>query len=152
MGITATIGRLFRSAPKRQLADQIYPWQWKPISSAPSGKYLLLGWQIEAPIDGISYLIETGELDEGRWIDGPGPQPDFWMDELPYYRRKPMSSAPSGETIIVGWDFEEDGKQYYDFDVTELLDGEWVEGPIQPDWWMYSPSLPDVSRSQALNH
>lgn len=143
MGLIATIRRVLQPMPEKQYQPYQAAWQWQPIGTAPSDKYLLLGWKTEPDnAEGFSHLIATSELHEGKWIDGPGPQPDFWMEELPYYGRQPMTEAPSGENIIVGWDTQEGDQHYYDFDVTELEGGLWIEGPIQPDWWMYGPGLP----------
>lgn len=119
------------------------PGQWRPIEAAPNDKYLLLGWRIppDNP-DGFLHLIATGTLQDGQWNEGPGPRPDFWMDELPTRGRRLMVDAPSGVAVIVGWDYQDGDQLYYDFDVTELEEGRWIEGPVQPDWWMFGPDLP----------
>lgn len=58
---------------------------------------------------------------------------------------KPISTAPSGETILLAWD---DGGDDYDFLFSEgeLEDGLWQDGPNQPNWWMYCPAPPSKQR------
>lgn len=63
---------------------------WKPISSAPSGRDLLLGWSEGGEgADGNEYdsFVNIGPLHDGEWLDGPGPQPDWWA-ELPSVPKK----------------------------------------------------------------
>lgn len=61
---------------------------------------------------------------------------------------KPISTAPSGETILLAWD---DGGDDYDFLFSEgeLENGVWLDGPKQPDWWMYCPVPPSKRRFTA---
>lgn len=63
---------------------------------------------------------------------------------------KPISTAPSGETILLAWD---DGGDDYDFLFSEgeLHDGVWLDGRMQPDWWMYCPAPPSKRRLTADN-
>lgn len=58
---------------------------WKPISTAPNNRHILLGWS-----DGggeFDFLFDAGELHDGEWLDGDT-QPDWWMDGPPPPPRK----------------------------------------------------------------
>lgn len=58
-------------------------WEdWKPIDTAPSGVRILLAWD-KCDEEGFDWACEFGTLSEGRWIDGPGSQPDWWMNDPP---------------------------------------------------------------------
>lgn len=128
MSILAKLHRWCGLGKKRSLVCQRTAWQ--PIGTAPSGEHILLGWS--QGDDEFDWLIGAGELSDGFWVDGPGSQPDWWMSEPPYAHRRPIQSAPDNETLVLIWEDEE----CYDFDVGELSDGCWDEGPIQPTGWI----------------
>ncbi len=106
------------------------PPTWQPISTAPSDEHILLGWS--EGDDEFDFLISAGKLHAGQWIDGPGPQPDFWMSEPDLRYCNPISRARDGETLVLIWHHDE----VYDFDVGELIDGVWQDGPEQPTGWV----------------
>lgn len=103
---------------------------WQPIVTAPSEEHILLGWS--EGDEEFDWLITAGELSDGRWLDGPGPQPDWWMSAPPYASRKPIQTAPNNQTLVLIWEDED----CYVFDVGELRDGCWLDGPEQPSGWI----------------
>ncbi|RZF63486.1 hypothetical protein EWE75_15695 [Sphingomonas populi] len=141
MGLFAALREAFQPVPE----DHSYqpPWRWRTIDTAPEDEYLLLGWKTEPDNpEGYSHIIAAGYVRDGTWLDGPAPPPDFYMEELPYHSRRPMSEAPNGMVIIVGWDIREGNTLTYDFEVTTLEEGHSIDGFAQPDWWMDGPRLP----------
>lgn len=58
---------------------------WKPIETAPRGELILVAFSMGGKGDDgkhYDYLVNLTSLLDGRWVEGPGPQPDYWM-ELP---------------------------------------------------------------------
>lgn len=128
MGVFAKIHRWFKM--EEHHASQYERPSWQPIASAPSGEHILLAWN--EGDDEYDWFLNAATLQEGRWVDGPGPQPDWWMSEPDRMRQKPISTAPDGESLVLIWDDED----CYDFDVGELIDGKWQDGPVQPTGWI----------------
>lgn len=106
------------------------PPTWQPIATAPDGEHILLGWS--EGDEEFDYLITAGQLHAGEWIDGPGPQPDWWMSEPDLRYREPIANALNDATLVLLWERENE----YDFDVGELSDGIWRDGPEQPTGWV----------------
>lgn len=115
---------------RASLPDRPGTHSWLPIGTAPSGEHVLLGWS--SGNDEFDWLIAAGALVDGRWLDGPGPQPNVWMREPEFSRRRSIGTAPDNEALVLIWEDEE----FYSFDVGELSDGFWPDGPIQPTGWI----------------
>jgi hypothetical protein len=72
---------------------------------------------------------------------------------MPIIEWRPISQAPNNERLLLGWDKKEsDPNDGYDWYVMcgSLVDGQWLDGPDQPNWWAHIPRPPQTSPTNVI--